>query len=489
MRHLRRYVFLLIFTFLSLPVLHAKVKAYFQYLTFYIPGETPYLETYLSVNGKSVKYVKDSHGQFKATLEIVLILKNKDRIVSFNKYNLHSPVYTEKDSVRKDFLDHQKMIVPANGLYELELQIKDKNSSEPAVSINQILEVNYDTDKIHISDILPLSSISKSTDKSAPLYKNGYIIMPYLSNYYDEYAEGFAFYAEIYNARKLLGENEKFLVKYYIADEKMNPLANYHGFSKQTALSVNVILGNFGIKDLPTGNYYFVIEVRNKSNEKLAEKFYFFIRKNNTLPTFDNINEDVISASFVSKISNPDSLKYFIAALQPIAKEGEYIIAVQILKENDMDKMRRYFYGFWYQRNPENPEKAWMEYKKQLDYVDRAFSTQIRRGYETDRGRVYLRYGPPNTISNFPHEPSSYPYQIWHYYKIDQYTNRRFVFYNTDLSSGDYELLHSDMFGEINTPNWEKVLQKRTETFYDPYDEKGVKHYGGNSEEFFKNPR
>jgi len=48
---------------------------------------------------------------------------------------------------------------------------------------------------------------------------------------------------------------------------------------------------------------------------------------------------------------------------------------------------------------------------------------------KTDRGRVYLKYGPPNIISRKLYEPSSYPYEIWHYYVLgDNQRNKNSFF-------------------------------------------------------------
>ena len=37
----------------------------------------------------------------------------------------------------------------------------------------------------------------------------------------------------------------------------------------------------------------------------------------------------------------------------------------------------------------------------------------------------------------------------------------RFVFYNQDISSNDFTLLHSDMLGELQNENWQEILHDR----------------------------
>jgi hypothetical protein len=112
-------------------------------------------------------------------------------------------------------------------------------------------------------------------------------------------------------------------------------------------------------------------------------------------------------------------------------------------------------------------------------------------GYATDRGRVYLQYGPPNTMSDHYAEPSAYPYEIWHYYKLGSQSNRKFVFYNPDLVSNDFVLLHSDAQGELPNSRWEMDLHKRDtqSNDFDKESKDGGLFYGNQAKDNFKNPR
>ena len=161
-------------------------------------------------------------------------------------------------------------------------------------------------------------------------------------------------------------------------------------------------------------------------------------------------------------------------------------------KSNDInDTLKRQFlYSFWYNRQPENPSLAWEKYKLEVYKTDQLFSTKVRRGYETDMGRTYLKYGPPNTITDRPNEPSAYPYQIWHYYKIGKFNNKRFIFYMPDLGSNEYSTLHSTLQGEYYNRNWKTDLHRRNtpgrsvDNTQNPNDGQ----WGSNSNTFFINP-
>jgi GWxTD domain-containing protein len=148
--------------------------------------------------------------------------------------------------------------------------------------------------------------------------------------------------------------------------------------------------------------------------------------------------------------------------------------------------MEKYFYAFWQETSPTNTYSAWLDYKQQVKYTEKLFGTQIKYGWESDRGRVHLQYGAPNAVVDRPSEPSAYPYQIWHYYRIGQRSDVRFVFYDTDLVTNDYQLLHSDMQGELQNFRWESALHKRDSPSTGVDDPGGSVQYGGTSSTLFR---
>ena len=121
--------------------------------------------------------------------------------------------------------------------------------------------------------------------------------------------------------------------------------------------------------------------------------------------------------------------------------------------------------------------------------VNDEFGTKLKKGYETDRGRVYLQYGPPNKLVDVPSEPNAYPYQIWFYYHIGNFNNRKFVFYNRDLSSNDYVILHSDMTGEVYNRQWDLDLHLRTNPKQNVDRENPIPSQGSRAKDYYDDPR
>ena len=480
-------VILLIST--SFNVFAKKLNAVYAYSTFYSAEEGPFVETYLLVDGKSAQYSVNEKNLFQATIEVTMVFKQNDSIVAFKKYQLLSPETADTTKIDFNFLDQQRTLIP-NGTYDLELTILDKNSkNKPFFNIEKVI-VNLNKKELIISDIELIESMKK-TEKTNILSKSGFDIIPYIINFYPKNIEKISFYSEIYNATSVLGENEPFLINYYLESwETQLPMVKFNRVKRETTKGTNVIIGEFLLNDLPSGNYNLVIAVKDKNNETKVSKKLFLYRSNPDVKynesDFKNID---LSMLFVSKMKNLDTLTDYLKSLYPISTELERVFANNSLKRDDLPSMQKYFYNFWYTRNPSNPEKAWRDYFAELQKVNKMYRTGNRKGYETDRGRVYLQYGEPNTISKSENEPSAYPYEIWHYYNLRNQTNRRFVFYTEELATNDYELIHSDALGEINDPRWQIKIHKRDTPNNSVDPENAQQHWGGNIDDYYKNPR
>jgi GWxTD domain-containing protein len=489
---MKRFFQSVIFCFLltSIAIAQGKnVEAYLNYCTFNSPTAGPFIETYLSIIGSSLKHQKTPTGMKQANVEVTLVFKKGDKIVDFKKFSLKSP--ETMDSVAAaNFIDQQRFSL-ANGVYGLEIEIKDLNApNAPKLAVTEQINIDFPSNEIVFSDIQLVESYKKS-EKQNILTKSGYDLIPYVSHFYPKSMPNLTFYSEVYNTSKVIGGDEKFLINYFIETaDKGVKLSNYNSFSRKGAADVAILLGDFPIDKLPSGNYNLVLEARNKNNELLAQKKLFFQRSNSGVElNLQDIASVNVDQTFVSKITNQDTLADLIRSIRPISSSLERTFADNQLKQSSLQLKQQFFYNFWFSRNALDPEKEWQDYNENVKIVNANFGSKIRKGYDSDRGRIYLQYGAPNTISQQYSEPSSYPYEIWHYYRIGNFNNRRFIFYNPELATNEFPLLHSDMFGEIYNPRWQIMLNKRTNQIMDLDETRPQQHFGGNVEEYWQNPR
>jgi len=74
-----------------------------------------------------------------------------------------------------------------------------------------------------------------------------------------------------------------------------------------------------------------------------------------------------------------------------------------------------------------------------VQYAVREYS-QFGPGWRSDRGRVHIRYGPPEQIDTAMDQRAQGEYEIWRYYTM----NRTFVFFDM-FGVGDFKLVEGDL--------------------------------------------
>lgn len=121
---------------------------------------------------------------------------------------------------------------------------------------------------------------------------------------------------------------------------------------------------------------------------------------------------------------------------------------------------RGYLRQFWAKRDPtpNTPRnEAQEDYYGRIADANRRFreggSAQIP-GWRTDRGRVFLKYGPPDEVLARPLAGMANPYEVW------KYTRGRplkYVFLD-QTRFGNYALIWTDDRREPSRPNWQELL-------------------------------
>jgi GWxTD domain-containing protein len=422
------------------------------------PKSGPYIETYLNIIGNTVEFRRNIDGNFQSKVEILYLFKQNNEIKAFEKYTLESPLLSDSLFSYPNYTDVQRIAID-NGIYNFEIKIRDLYDTSNVFSYKDIITISMDK-KYQFSDIELIKSY-KETEQENILSKNGLDIIPYVSSFFPNNIDTIIFYSELYNMAK----KEDFLLQYYIESQsKEEILNNYIRHKKINANEVTPIINSFDISKLPTGNYNLVLNLKNRENKLLCQRKFFFQRYNSKVikPT-DTVKLTSVGLVELTDITRVAVMKDYIKSIFPILNQRELSKANNVLRSDDIELMKNFFNNYW-QSNSTNPEQDWSIYKQNVDRVNRSYSSQIKRGYESDRGRVFLKYGQPNDINRSAHEPGSYPYEIWHYFEINGETNKKFVFYNPEIAGDDYTLLHSDVTGEKSNPYWQKELSRRTST-------------------------
>lgn len=444
------------------------IGAFLSHATFNAPGQTPYVEVYLEIVGNTLVYNKLPNGQFQGSINVKMIIRQDSVIKDFKKYDLLSAEVSDTSGVGVNFIDQQRFSLP-NGNYVLELSIADNNVNKEPNVLTYPFTLDFPDNQISISSVQLINSFTKSTQTSI-ISKSGYDLVPLVDNFFPSSKNKVTYYTEIYNPLHQATAPEKYLVSSYVESFETNqPVNDLGSIKREESKPVMVVLNEFDISKLPTGNYNLVVSLKDKNNVELVKSSTFFQRAN---PALDNqaldYNSIDVNNSFANQINSTDTLREFVKSLHPIATEMEKLFINYQTENASLATLQQFFHKFWETRSPFNPKEGWEVYKQEVRKVNSAYGTQVKQGYSTDMGYVYLKYGAPNSIQDVPFEASSLdgessvPYQIWQYYVLNTgERNKRFVFVNSEVGAKDYTLVHSDVKGEIQNYNWRAQLSRR----------------------------
>jgi GWxTD domain-containing protein len=100
---------------------------------------------------------------------------------------------------------------------------------------------------------------------------------------------------------------------------------------------------------------------------------------------------------------------------------------------------------FWERRNPNPgavPNKFKEEHYRRISYANSRFGTQAGlAGWKTDRGRIYIQYGPPDELEDHPSGgPMGAPLQQWLYKVIPGVGERVIVDFVDKAGDGNYRM-------------------------------------------------
>lgn len=492
---MKKSLLLLIF-FLNI-VKTFSISGGYDYYIFYTREGKPYVEIYYWIEGRTISYKNISDYKKQGELEITIIigLQDTSKVYNYEKNNLLTNEFNITDSLMADVYDVKRIMIPP-GISYLELFVKDLNSStnnrfSSKDTLNSVDAVKSD---LFISNIQLIDFVIP-TETENRFSKGGFDILPYHGSYYASDQGKLTFYTEINNANITLNEGGKYLLNCYLENASTGlQMQDFFVRKRMMAKNHTVILSEFPIANLGPGTYNFIVEVRDSLNRFIAKSSITIDRENlHTALTEDAYRTISIDKTWADVLKQ-DSLQEYIHSLRPICEGNEYQYVKNIIEENDPATMRKFIYAFWTSRYPDEPAfpyKSYSEFKTYNNlvyFVNEAYGTSISKGYLTQRGRVFLRYGAPNSISQRHNEPSAYPYEIWYYYKLNAQTKVKFVFYSDDLVTNDFRLLHADLKGEIQNRQWEMILKSRNNVYKGDQDQMNP-NYGDWSRNLYNNPR
>lgn len=344
----------------------------------------------------------------------VLDLQHPDSLVDtvYRQFTLPSFSYAAKQQV--SFVVQFGTYLPEGKFkYQIEVLSGEKRGTAEAV-----LEI--DKEDYGMSDILLASEIAVDTVGDY-LIKGNLRVIPRPSRSYDMRFKNLCFYYELY---EITPEADTLTATYQVLDSEGK---TYRKISRSIEKLFPAQAMNCGIniESFDPGAYSLVVTISDDRSNVVAQKQVAFTI---TRPQRKKISYEGMPYY--------DQVQYFLSSsayreFQSLPDEGKKLF---------LDR-------FWQTYN-------YYEIADRFEYANQHYRHGDTPGNQTDRGRIYIKYGPPDEIDlPLPMElEESRPYEHWQYPNGDQ-----FIFVDIH-GTNDYVLVWTDALDERSQPTLYRYL-------------------------------
>ncbi len=369
---------------------------------------------------------------YRAQYEVNITVwdKEKNPLDSRNwKRELLVNSFAETNDRKKLNREHAAFDLPP-GEYEVALEITDRDTGKNLRERRPLKLTLPAENQLQFSSLVFMKPAPAATPRDSLLQNFAALTMslPVTARLPGEAAtpeardfSGAAAYFEIYGAP--LGENLQ--LQYQLLDWRRQVQAEWQQTLQVAETPVRQV-ADFAGKIKQAGLHTFNIVVKRGANGKAKDV------------TVEGSFQVQISAEQNYATSMPGDKTLLYEPLRYIVKSAEY----KRLAETGEAARDSLVAAFWRQRDP-NPATAGNqlqeEFYRRVAFADTRFAAadSERSGWESDRGRIYIKYGPPREVHHQFAEQGAAPYEIWLYPDLDL----SFIFRDKS-GSGDFELVN-----------------------------------------------
>ena len=432
--------------------------------TFRYTDDQSLVELYLSFRAESLPFVADSSG-FQATVPAHIVLRPVaqaapgaaevaaayDRTVTF----AYAIADTSALAASQVFVDQLRLAV-APGEYELDVALQPEGQREVRALLN-VAVPDYADAGTAISAVQLATAIQPAADASNPLAKSGLMVRPNPDAFYGGVGAAVRYYAEVYAPPT---DTDDYTLLAFVAEgADGSALPGHESRLVRRARPVDVVAGELDVSTLPSGIYHLRLVALNEANESVAEQTKrFFVINPDVARAVDPADQMSYEQTLFAAMGE-EELDLNVRHARVIATAREQAEVAGLVTDDDR---RRFLTNFWLARDTDGVNgvnQARQTYYNRLRYVNERFREFGQEPFETDRGRVYLTYGPPTEVERRPFEANLLQHELWSYDNIPGEGRSAFVFVDR-YSSDRYELIHSDVAGEVSLPNWQEAIQR-----------------------------
>lgn len=422
---------LIILNFLLMPLESTgEIDFVIDFAFFRVKDTLTCAEVYYEIPYITLTYEEVEEG-FVAPIEFFLEVKDgSGKKVVEDRWNTKCiiPSYQDAEKRQMKVVDEMQLFLSPDS-YRLYFKVEDLNSGKKGI-VNETVDVpSFEEEGLTMSDIELAFSI-ESTSTKGKFYKNGLKVVPNAAREYNLFRPLLYSYCEIYN----LSFPGSFAVKYSIFKKNKKFVKSLPEKIVEKPGESAVEAGAINVVGLRRGDYILKIEVTDLETKHSVQK-----ERNFKITPF---------------------------RIQPQPELAEYYNMIEyLLSEKDLkfynslsdNGKEEYRYHFWKKNDPipgTEENEFLTEFAEMIKEVDKKFSTPLVKGRDSEMGKIYIKYGPPDEIDRQPLQFPYKAYESWLYYSGG---GKQFIF--VDLKGvGNYELVYSSVIQEPTRADWQNLI-------------------------------
>ncbi len=338
----------------------------------------------------------------------------------------------------------------APGKYLAEFAVIDDVSKASGTTLLTVTVPDYRGGQFAGSDIEFAYEIREVSDIPAEtinqrLVKEERLVVPNPTGIYQLKGDSVIFvYSELYGLDAASGDNDSFGVRYCVKDAAGNLVHDFGRAVFRKPGNSAVLSNTLDIGNLEPGRYNLLLEATDlDTKQQTVTAKEFSIIDPNAVKAPDKSDVELMINIAWYRLSEAEKIQ-----IRKLTSEGQVNFVKQFWREMDDDPS-----------TPENP--VYDNTVRQFAFANDHFSTFYGRqdGWKTDRGRVYITYGPYDNETELILPGGSYPLIKWEYYNIEG--GVIFIFASDEIAgTSNYQLVHSTHSGEIYNPYWMDKFEK-----------------------------
>ncbi|MCH7759067.1 GWxTD domain-containing protein [Patescibacteria group bacterium] len=241
-----------------------------------------------------------------------------------------------------------------------------------------------------------------------------------------------AFLFDIYWPLNLQNDSSDLVIEYQLEDQDGIIFIKQGIFKNEVIKSSRIIAGIqfFLPENLGSGNYTLVVHTHVKNRNTGSNILYSYI-----------VTKPIRFYSFI-----PRSKLEIANAIGPLKLIAPDSVLKNLKNAKTRKEKAKIFFDFWKKYD----SVVMTEFYQRVEYSNKHFGSR-RQGWNSDQGRVYIRFGPPSDISRYVMPRNNISHEYWHYRNrstanvSSPFYHKVFIFVD-EYSIGDYTFGRGDIW-------------------------------------------